>query len=109
MDDRPARAYIGGMEIPEKKVVRVEVIVHGRVQGVAFRHYTQRTARSLGLVGWVRNNPDGSVRAVAEGPRDALETFLAWTARGPDHARVDRQDSHWSEASGGFDDFNITG
>lgn len=93
----------------ETTPVRLEVTLHGRVQGVAFRHHTQRRARSLGLVGWVRNNPDGSVRAVAEGTRDALEAFLAWTARGPDHARVDRQETHWSEASGGFDDFNITG
>ena len=69
----------------------------------------KKQAVSLGLTGWVKNRPDGSVRIVAEGPRSDLETFCAWTARGPDHCRVDRQDLAWSEASGKFDAFLITG
>lgn len=89
--------------------VRIEITVHGRVQGVAFRWYTQKQAVSLGLTGWVKNPPDGSVQIMAEGPRSDLETFCDWTARGPDHSRVDRREIAWSEASGKFDEFLITG
>lgn len=88
---------------------RLEVNVRGRVQGVAFRWYTRQRALSLGLTGWVRNRPDGSVQILAEGEPGDLETFCDWTARGPDHARVDHQEIAWSEAAGKFDDFLITG
>lgn len=97
------------MKSDSDKLVRLEITVHGRVQGVAFRWHTQSQARKLGVTGWVRNNPDGSVRMVAEGSRSDLETFSAWALRGPDHARVDRQETFWSQASGSFDDFLITG
>jgi len=93
----------------EHTKVRIDITVSGRVQGVAFRWYTQKMALSLGLTGWVRNQADGSVRIVAEGPRPDLETFCDWAARGPDHARVDRREFSWSEAAGNFDDFLITG
>ncbi len=93
----------------ERIAVRVEITVHGRVQGVAFRWYAQKQALSLGLTGWVRNRPDGSVRILAEGPRPDLETFCDWTVRGTGQARVDRQDIAWSEAAGKFDAFLITG
>lgn len=88
---------------------RLDVTVSGRVQGVAFRWHTQRVARELALVGWVRNRPDGSVRLVAEGPRPQLETLLAWVRRGPDHARVDHCQHQWQQATGQFDGFDITG
>ena len=90
-------------------MVRLEMTVHGRVQGVAFRWYTESQARSLGLTGWVRNHPDATVQIVAEGSRTDLETFCDWAARGPDHARVDHMEIAWSEAAGKFDDFLITG
>lgn len=93
----------------ENSKVRIDITVQGRVQGVAFRWYTQKKALSLGLTGWVRNQPDGSVRIVAEGPRPDLETFCDWAARGPDRARVTRQDKAWSQAMGKFEDFLITG
>ena len=87
---------------------RVEITVHGRVQGVAFRWCTQKKALSLGLKGWVRNRSDGSVHVLAEGPRKDLETFCDWTRCGPDHARVERQEVAWSDAGGKFADFLIT-
>jgi acylphosphatase len=93
----------------EKLNVRLDITVQGRVQGVAFRWYTQKKALSLGLTGWVRNQPDGSVRMVAEGPKLDLETFCDWAMHGPDHARVDHQEIAWSEAAGKFEDFLITG
>jgi acylphosphatase len=93
----------------EHVTARVDLTVHGRVQGVAFRWYTQKKALTLGLTGWVRNQPDGSVRIVAEGPRGDLEVFCDWAARGPDHARVDRLETAWSHSAGNFEDFLITG
>ncbi len=88
---------------------RLEVTVAGRVQGVGFRWFTSRKARALGLVGRVQNLPDGRVCVVAEGPRDAAETLLAWVARGPDRARVDRCEPRWLDPTGEFEDFNVTG
>jgi acylphosphatase len=69
--------------------VRRRVRVHGRVQGVWFRGATQARARALGLAGWVRNRPDGSVEAVFEGGRDGVEAALAFCRTGPPAARVE--------------------
>ncbi|MBE0567218.1 MAG: acylphosphatase [Krumholzibacteria bacterium] len=88
---------------------RLEITVWGRVQGVAFRWHTCARARQLGLVGRVRNRPDGSVRIVAEGPREALEALAAWALRGPDRARVDRRELTWGEATGTFGEFGSDG
>ena len=68
----------------------VHITVLGRVQGVGFRYFTERTARSLGLVGWVRNRPDGSVEVYAEGPADRLDALRSRLHDGPPLARVDR-------------------
>ena len=97
------------MDSEQAKPERLDITVHGRVQGVAFRYHTQRQARKLGVTGWVRNNPDGSVHMVAEGSRAELKTFYAWVRHGPDHARVDRQEMTWDQGSGNFKDFLITG
>ena len=66
--------------------------MRGRVQGVGFRASTIERARSLGLGGWVRNRPDGTVEAVFEGPRDRVESMVEWCRRGPAGARVDSVD-----------------
>jgi len=86
---------------------RIEITVTGRVQGVGFRWHTVRQASALELAGWVRNEPDGSVRIVAEGPRPALEALLGWAARGPDHARVDTCNHVWQQPRGDLDDFTV--
>lgn len=88
---------------------RLTLTIHGRVQGVAFRYYTRSTAGSLGLTGWVRNRPEGTVQLVAEGPAEALDALLRWARRGPDPARVDHIEVHWSEAAGSWEGFEITG
>jgi len=64
--------------------------IHGRVQGVGFRYALAAKAKSLGLSGWVRNRSDGSVEALACGPRAAVDTLIAWAYQGPPAARVDR-------------------
>jgi acylphosphatase len=62
--------------------------VEGRVQGVFFRATTQEQARALGLRGYVRNLPDGSVEVYACGEDGALEALRAWLWEGPPYARV---------------------
>ncbi|MDD2731072.1 MAG: acylphosphatase [Candidatus Portnoybacteria bacterium] len=89
-------------------IKRVECQIFGRVQMVMFRDFTQRKAKALGLVGVVKNLPDGSVWAVAEGEEEKLQIFLAKLKKGPMLARVDRVEEKWPEATGGFDDFIIS-
>ena len=79
---------------------RAEVVVSGDVQGVGFRYAARSRAASLGLAGWVRNERDGTVRAVFEGRRDAVESMLGWCRRGPSGARVDDVHVAWEEPRG---------
>lgn len=69
-------------------VKAVQVRVSGRVQGVSFRWSAQEQAQRLGVVGWVRNEPDGSVLLHAEGDDDAVDALVAWSRTGPTTARV---------------------
>ncbi len=64
-------------------------VVQGRVQGVGFRYFAVRAARELGVAGWVRNLPDGSVETLAEGEAAAVERYLDKLRRGPSASRVD--------------------
>ncbi|MEQ9398491.1 MAG: acylphosphatase [Longimicrobiales bacterium] len=64
-------------------------IVRGRVQGVGFRWWTQRTAERLGLEGWVRNRSDGSVELAARGAPGALVALREALEEGPSGARVE--------------------
>jgi acylphosphatase len=64
--------------------------LEGRVQGVGFRAFTARLARSLGVRGAARNEPDGTVTVIAEGEEAALDRFRAGIERGPSLARVER-------------------
>ena len=68
----------------------VEVVVHGRVQGVFFRDSCRAEAQRAGVAGWVRNEPDGTVRARLEGDPEAVGRVLAWAENGPPHAEVER-------------------
>jgi acylphosphatase len=86
---------------------RVQVIVRGRVQGVYFRASARDRARQLGLSGWVRNCPDGSVEILAEGDKARLERFMVWCHGGPPGAVVTDLDIKWQEANGEFAGFVI--
>ena len=70
--------------------IRRRVVVSGRVQGVFFRSSTEEEARALGVDGWVRNRPDGSVEAVFEGPADAVDALVEFCRRGPRWALVEK-------------------
>ena len=94
------------MSAARSEPARVEAVVHGRVQGVNYRAYVQRQALDLGLLGWVRNEPDGTVRVVAEGPRPQIERLLDALHVGPRLARVGRVDETWTppeDRHGGFE------
>ncbi|MHA1145928.1 MAG: acylphosphatase [Candidatus Helarchaeota archaeon] len=86
---------------------RLHVIVYGKVQGVFFRHNTKRFAMSLkDVTGWVRNNWDGTVEVVAEGPEKSLRKLLDFLRRGPRYARVTHVENRWEEYKGEFDKFS---
>ncbi len=67
----------------------VQVLIEGRVQGVWFRAWTAQEAESLGLSGWVRNRPDGSVQAVFSGAEAQVDQMLKRCWEGPPMAEVD--------------------
>ena len=81
-------------------MARAHVTARGRVQGVFFRAEASARARSLGLTGWIRNLPDGSVDAVFEGTKDAVESILRWCEHGPAGARVDEVEVTWEQPAG---------
>lgn len=87
--------------------VRAHLRIYGLVQGVFFRANMRRRALELGVTGWVRNLPDGSVEAVVEGDEDAVRELIAWAHEGPPLARVERVDVEWEEYRGEFRDFRI--
>jgi acylphosphatase len=72
--------------------VLAKLKIHGRVQGVFFRQSTCEKARELGLSGWVKNMPDGTVEALAAGPENVVNELIAWCEQGPAYARVDKVD-----------------
>jgi acylphosphatase len=76
------------------------VRVAGFVQGVFFRTETRERARSRSVAGWVRNEPDGSVEAVFEGDRDAVESLVRWCRQGPRGARVEDVRVEWEDPGG---------
>ena len=87
--------------------VRLQAIVHGRVQGVNFRYYTRLRAQELGVTGYVRNKWDRTVKVVAEGERGAVEKLLEFIKVGPRAALVRRVDSQWQDPTGQLEHFEV--
>ena len=87
---------------------RYRVTIHGRVQGVMFRHNAAKMAEKSDVKGWVRNNPDGTVEAVFEGEDADLEKVISWCRKGPIGSKIDRVDVKEERFTGKFDDFEIT-
>ncbi|MEZ0323738.1 MAG: acylphosphatase [Hydrogenothermaceae bacterium] len=82
-------------------------IVYGVVQGVGFRKFVKAKAQELGLKGFVRNLPDGTVEVEAEGDREVLEQLLKYIHQGPPKATVDKVDYKFLDKDGGYNDFEI--
>lgn len=89
-------------------IIRTRAIIAGRVQGVWYRARTQERAETLGLSGWVRNLPDGSVEAVFEGEPASVAAAVEWCREGPPHAVVESVDVR-DESPEGLTGFRITG
>ena len=73
-------------------IVARRYVIGGRVQGVGFRYFVEAAAAREGILGWVRNMPDGRVEISAEGDAEALERFERSLTHGPPHARVEHVD-----------------
>ena len=88
----------------------VHVLVEGTVQGVGFRYHCAHIAQELGVVGQVRNLPDGDVEVMAQGDPKAVGRLIAWLRRGPRWASV-RRLTVTDLRAGGLDErrFEITG
>ncbi len=87
--------------------VRAHVIISGQVQGVFFRDSARREARARRLAGWVRNRPDGTVEAVFQGERDAVEALVRWCHTGPPQAAVDEVTVTWELPQPGDSPFHV--
>ncbi len=87
--------------------VRKHLIIEGRVQGVWFRESTRRQAASLGVSGWVKNRPEGTVEAMLEGPEDAVSRLVFWCGKGPSAARVTGIQETEESWRGEFDSFDV--
>lgn len=83
-------------------------MVHGEVQGVGYRASMAAEARRLGVTGWVRNRPDGTVEAHVEGEQDAVAALVAWARSGPRFAEVTHLEDQ-EAAPEGSSDFTIAG
>ncbi len=86
---------------------RLLALVYGRVQGVGYRIFVRDIATRLGIVGYVRNLPDGSVEVEAQGTPEALETLVARLHEGPMGAVVREVVLHWLEPTDAYDRFEI--
>ncbi len=85
----------------------LQAIVYGYVQGVFFRAFVSTRARELGLTGYVRNMPEGTVEVNAEGGKNKLEKLIAYLKVGPPGARVEKVVTNWSKHTGSYSGFNI--
>jgi len=88
---------------------RVQLIIHGRVQGVFFRQKTKQQAKRLGLAGWVRNESDGTVKIIAQGEESDLQELIVWCKMKKDNdpALVEKVEIFWQNYGEGFDRFQI--
>ena len=87
-----------------KKAFKVRI--HGKVQGVWFRASTQQKARELGVSGFVKNEPDGTVYAEVEGEKEKVQKLIDWCHEGSSRAEVRKVETEEIDPRG-FTDFEI--
>ena len=89
-------------------LVHLTAVVHGRVQGVYYRAFTSRVAKSLGIRGYVKNIiGTGDVEIEAEGDKPKLEELLRQLEIGPPEALIENIDSTWSNYRGQYPGFDV--
>jgi acylphosphatase len=91
----------------EQQNEELYAVVRGRVQGVGFRYFVVEEAQALRLRGYVRNDDNGNVEVLAQGPRPALERLLMLLRRGPSAARVYEVQTEWREPTLHVSGFHI--
>lgn len=87
--------------------IRVNLIVEGRVQGVWFRESARKEAERIGVCGWVRNRPEGTVEVLMEGSEEKVKELAAWCRHGPPSARVLRVHEELEAFRGEFTGFDV--
>lgn len=88
-------------------MVRVRLLISGRVQGVLFRQSARARALELGVVGWAHNLLDGKVEIVCEGEKERVEQFIEWARKGPVLSKVEHVDASFEEYKEEFSSFEI--
>jgi acylphosphatase len=88
-------------------MLRARLVIRGRVQGVWFRASTYNRACELGVTGWVRNCPDGSVEVMAGGAKERVQQLIIWCHQGPEGALVTDVEVEWQTYQGEFREFFI--
>lgn len=95
------------LTIEVNRKMQLFVIITGKVQGVGFRNFTQLNARQLGINGYAKNLPNGTVEVVAEGDKAQLDALVALIKKGPRYARVDSLDIDERPFTGEYESFGI--
>ena len=88
------------------KCLRLEI--YGRVQGVFFRANVKKIADDKGVVGWIKNNTDGSVSVLAQGEEEKLNEFILKIKNSPGASKVENIKTKWSESNEEFKDFRVS-
>ncbi len=86
---------------------RMHVLIEGRVQGVFFRAHTRDEAVKLGLSGWVRNRPDGTVEVLVEGEKSGVQKMMQWFRQGSPNSVVKKVHATEETPVGDADTFEI--
>ncbi len=86
---------------------QIHILISGFVQGIGYRSFVRNQARKLGLVGWVRNLPDGRVEAVFEGKEENIKEMVKLCREGPPMTQVKNINTKWDEAIGEFSSFEV--
>jgi acylphosphatase len=95
------------IENSNNAIEELHAYVYGRVQGVGFRYFVIRKAHTLALRGYTRNESDGSVEVLAQGPRPALERLLAFLRQGPAGAQVRDVRVTWGKPNEHLSGFHV--
>jgi acylphosphatase len=80
--------------------------IYGDVQGVSFRQFAKEKADNLGVFGYAKNMPDGTVEVVAQGEENTLKTFLESVSAGPENAQVESLNVMWGKAEEPYTKFD---
>lgn len=88
-------------------MIELQAVVTGKVQGVMYRAYVQESATTLGIVGYVKNNPDGSVFVLGQGLPDTLKEFVEYLNEGSSLSKVESVGIDWRSVSVTYDEFSV--